>query len=245
MRHREVKNVVVSVFRRPQRDAEPEESRQIFLRAGLGIDGDCHARSTSPRQVLLVATGTYARFDIAPCSLRENILINVDELKLSSGDLLLIGHDVALRVCFKCEPCARLNRFRDKLSRDIKGSRGYLARVVRSGLVHPGDGIKVVKNVFRSFPDKWRERVIDVVRMVPPDEVVSYAQLAELAGVPKSFCRAFPRLLRSQGDIQWQRIIKSLEVNETNCKLNRLGNELFQDEVSFISEGESPSQRSS
>lgn len=245
MRHREVENVVASVFRRPQRDGEPEKSEKIFLRVGLGIDGDCHARSTSPRQVLLAATGTYSRFDLAPSSLRENILINVDELKLSSGDLLLIGHDAALRVCFRCEPCARLNRFRDKLSRDIKGRRGYLARVVRSGVVRHGDGIKVVKSVFRSFPDEWKERVIDVIRRVPSDEVFSYTQLAELAGVPKSFCRAFPRLLRSQGDIQWQRIIKSLEVNEADHKLNRLGNELFKDEVQFISEGGLPPQRSS
>lgn len=259
------KSVVASVFRRPQREADPEEHEKIFLRAGVGIDGDCHAKPTSPRQVLLVSTGAYAQFGVAPCSLRENILIDVDELRLSSGDLLLVGHDAALRVSFKCEPCARLNRFRPKLSQDIKGRRGYLARVVRSGVVRPGDKVNVVSNVFRSFPDHWRERVINIVRMLPADNVVSYTRLAELAGVPKSYCRSFPRLLRSHEDVPWQRVMPSHQIigahgccsvsvihpsgsrklSNPACAQAWLGSEVFNDEFQFMSEGESFSRRNS
>ncbi|HEX8632546.1 MAG TPA: MOSC domain-containing protein [Pyrinomonadaceae bacterium] len=249
------KNIVDSVFRRPHRDAVPEKSEKLFLRAGIGIYGDCHAKPTSPRQVLLVSTGAYRQFKLAPCSLRENILIDVDELRLSSGDLLLIGDRAALRITFECEPCARLNRFRPKLSRDIKGNRGYVARVIRSGMISPKNKIEVIPRVFRSFSYDWKERVIDIVRMLPPDHVISYVRLAELAGVPKSFCRSFPRLLHSREDVPWARVVPSHEMTEANvhrfaniqqlgssgemskavCRPAWLGSEVFSDEIQFMS----------
>jgi alkylated DNA nucleotide flippase Atl1 len=213
-----------------------QEVEEAFLRAGVGIDGDCNARPTSPRQVLLAATGTYERFDLAPKSLRENILIRIDELALSSGSLLLIGSDVALRISFECEPCGRLNRIRPRLARDIKGRRGYLARVVRSGVVRRGDKVQVVANVFRPFPDEWRDRVISVARMLPSDHIMSYARLAELAGVPRSYCRTFPRLLRSQPDLPWQRVVSSDQLTMSPNAPKRqmwLGSAVFGDELQF------------
>jgi MOSC domain-containing protein YiiM/alkylated DNA nucleotide flippase Atl1 len=248
---------VASVFRRPQSDVLPEESKEILLRVGLGIEGDCHASPISPRQVLLTMTGTYEQFNLDPNSLRENILIHADEMTLSSGTLLRIGPDAALRITFECEPCSRLNRIRHRLSRDIKGKRGYLARVVRSGVVRPGDKIKVIKNVFRPLPDNWRDRVISIVRMLPSDYIISYARLANLAGVPKSFCRSFPSLLRSHKDIPWQRVKPSnqlisgekdpcsVDIMQSNSEQNWLGSAIFADEFQFISEGELFSKRTS
>lgn len=179
------------------------------MRRGEGIDGDCHASPFSPRQLLIVSTGAYEYCNLPPRSLRENILVRVANLKLSSGTLLRLGPEAAVRITFECEPCGRLNRIRPKLSKDIVGKRGYLARVVRSGLVKPGDQVQVQRDVFHPFSDNWRDRLISVVRKLPEDCFVSYSQLAELAGVPKVFCRVFPRLLRSHGDLPWQRVVPS------------------------------------
>jgi len=242
-RDRAVEATIASTFRRPQFNTDPEETDGVFLRAGVGIDGDCHSSTLSPRQVLLAATGTYDQFGLAQNVLRENILIHVNKLSLSSGSLLLVGPDAALRISFECEPCGRLNRKRQGLSRDIKGKRGYLARVVKSGTVRPGDKVKVVKDVFRPFPDHWRDRVINIVCMLPSNHIISYGRLAEIAGVPTSFCRSFPRLLRSHKGIPWQRVRPVNQLIGGEIKHYRLAHAVFGDEFKFMSGRNSFSQR--
>jgi alkylated DNA nucleotide flippase Atl1 len=157
-------------------------------------------------------------------------------LKFSSGSLVRLGADAAVRITFECEPCGRLNKFRPALSKDIVGKRGYLARVVRSGSVRPGDKVQVEKDVFDPFSDNWRDRVTDVVQKLPADCVLSYSQLAELAGVPKVFCRVFPRLLRSHGDLPWQRVVPS---NQLKMSPNTPGEQAWVGGVIF--RGETPS----
>lgn len=203
------------------------------MRRGLGIDGDFHASPVSPRQLLIVSTGAYDYCNLAPRSLRENILVRAANLKLSSGSLLRLGCEAQVRITFECEPCGRLNKFHPKLSKDIVGKRGYLARVVRSGLVKPGDEVQVETDVFRPFSDNWRDRLISVVRKLPEGCLVSYSQLAELAGVPRVFCRAFPRLLRSRGDLPWQRVMPSNQLKMLPNMPNQqtwLGRVIFNDE---------------
>lgn len=204
---------VAAVYRRPSRSVPPEECDRITLLAGLGIDGDCHANSLSPRQVLLASTGAYTACDVPTKGLRENILVRTDNLDLPSGSQVRIGRDVLLRITFLCEPCGRLNKIRPKLSRDIGNLRGHLARVIQGGKVKPGDQVVVELGVFQPFPDLWKDRVIEIVHMLPANHVVSYARLAELAGVPKAFCRAFPRILRSQPDLPWQRVVPTHQLN--------------------------------
>jgi hypothetical protein len=204
---------VASVFRRPLRSLPTEECEEIVLLAGLGIERDCHANPLSPRQVLLVSTGAYRACEVPAKSLRENILIQADKLTLFSGSRIRVGRDAVLRVSFQCEPCGRLNRVRPKLSRDIGDMRGHLARVVESGSIRPGDRVRVETGVYRSFPNYWRDRVIEIVHLIPANHVVSYGRLAELAGVPKAFCRVFPRLLRSQPNLPWQRVVPAHQLS--------------------------------
>jgi hypothetical protein len=225
---------IVSLSRRTHREVPPENVEEIFLRAGMGIDGDCHASPISPRQVLLASTGAYEYCNVPPGSLRENILIKVKDLRLFSGSLVRIGRDAAIRITFECEPCGRLNRVRPNLSKDIRGKRGYLARVVRSGVVKPGDQVQVEGRIFSPLSDDWRDRVIAIAEMVPCGFVVSYTRLAELAGVPKAFCRAFPRLLRSRLDDAPQRVLPASQLSDTLSVW--LGSEVFADDLRFMKE---------
>lgn|ERR1041384_3589205 len=228
---------IVSVFRRPRRDVSPEPADKIFLRAGVGIDGDCHANALSPRQLLIVSTGAYEDCNAPPLSLRENILVKANDLKLSSGSLLRIGREAMVRVTFECEPCGRLNRFGLGLSKRVRGKRGYLGRVVQSGFVEAGDKILVEEGVFSTFPDHWRDRLIEVADRLPRDCTLSYAQLAQLAGIPKVFCRVFPRVLRSHEDLPWQRVVASNQLNMSPYfvrKQPRLIGAIFGKETSLL-----------
>ena len=51
----------------------------------------------------------------------------------------------------------------------------------------------------RFLPDDWHERIAMVLDAVPPGMVMSYADLARVAGVQASYCRAFPRVLPKLG----------------------------------------------
>ena len=86
------------------RPLQPEASRQnieeIFLRARVGIDGDCHASPIFPRQISLASTGACDYCDVPPGSLREDILTKVDDLLSFMISFSSIGADAAIRLVY-------------------------------------------------------------------------------------------------------------------------------------------------
>ena len=127
--------LVSTVYNRPLKERLPVKAKELTLLAGVGINNDCHANPLSPRQILITSALTCAEFDLPGSALRENISLlpnnELDTLTLQSGDTLSVADGRAeLRITFECEPCGRLNRVSPSLCRDIKGQRGYLARVI-------------------------------------------------------------------------------------------------------------------
>jgi hypothetical protein len=171
----------------------------VHALAGQGLEGDKHADPRSPRQVLLAGAGVYEDLSLPPHALGENLLIDVDTAQLRSGAVLRVGAQVVLRLMFQCEPCGTLDRFQAGLSGRIGDRRGILARVLTGGAIRPGDRIVDVGCPLPAWPDDWRARVAQVLRAVPDGMVLSYAQLALLAGVQSTYCRAFSRLLAKLG----------------------------------------------
>jgi hypothetical protein len=171
----------------------------VHARAGQGLEGDKHADPLSPRQLLLAGTGVYGDLSLPPHALGENLLLDLDTAQLRSGAVLRIGAQVLLRLMFQCEPCGTLDRFQPGLSGRIGNRRGILARVLAGGAIQPGDSIVDVGRPLPAWPDDWRARVAQVLQAVPDGMVLSYAQLALLAGVQSTYCRAFPRLLAKLG----------------------------------------------
>lgn len=171
----------------------------VHALAGRGLEGDTHADPCSPRQVLLAGAPAYERLGLEWGALRENLLCDVDTGALESGMLLGIGPDAVLRLCFQCEACGALDRIRPGLARAAGRGRGILARVERGGVIRPGDRVVLLDARLPALHEDWRERVFAVLAALPPGYVVEYAQLARLAGVQSSYCRAFPRLLARHG----------------------------------------------
>lgn len=164
-----------------------------------GAEGDRHLDPLSPRQLLLASGASYAALGLLPQALRENLLLDDDIDHLPSGAVLQIGDQARVRLMFACEACARLDLHGARLAATVGARRGVLARVVEGGVIRQGDPVRDLGKRYAPWPDDWRRRIAQVLDAVPPDAVLEYAQLARLAGIQSSYCRAFPRLLHALG----------------------------------------------
>jgi MOSC domain-containing protein YiiM len=195
---------LLALASRRTRAQQPAPFDSLVLRAGVGIEGDAHADALSPRQLLLAGTPVYEALSLPPHALRENLLFDSDTSCLGSGTVLQIGSQVRLRMMFQCEACGQLDRVVPGLARRISNKRGagrgMLARVLTGGAIHVGDPVRDLGVLEPAWHEDWRERVRAVLDAVPPGAVVEYRQLARLAGIQSSYCRAFPRLLARLGD---------------------------------------------
>lgn len=179
--------------------AAPVRVEQARVVGAIGIDGDMHADPLSLRQLLIADEATYRDLALPAHALRENLLVTFDTSRLLSGTLVQVGGDALLWLSFHCEACGQLNHHRAGLSMAIGQRRGMLARVVRGGTIRGGDAVIDLGQQCPAWPDDWRARVRKVLDGVPRGLVLDYSQLARLAGVSTSYCRAFPPLIRGFG----------------------------------------------
>lgn len=134
---------VRALFRAPKKREPMEQMREAKAVENAGFEGCAHARPGGKRQVLLVDIETLRALDLGPGMVRENITtegLNVNALKL--GQKLRVG-EVELEVSLVCEPCEELEKLRAGLKAEMAGRRGMLCRVLRGGLVKPGDSISL------------------------------------------------------------------------------------------------------
>jgi MOSC domain-containing protein YiiM len=192
---------IVALSIRSGQAAAPHRVDAADAIAGTGLAHDAHADPLSPRQVLLAGAATYAELGLPPLALRENLLLDLDldTARLRSGTVLCIGDGVLLRLMFQCEACGKLDSYRQGLAHALGPRRGMLARVVEGGVIREGDPVRELAIRLPAWSDDWRERVRRVLDAAPADAVIDYAQLARLAGVQSSYCRAFPRMLAKLG----------------------------------------------
>jgi len=117
---------------------------EVLARTNHGLEGDLHALNESPRQVLLIEGETLDALDLPPGAVKENITTrNIGLMSLSRNQLLMVG-GVRLQITSACKPCNRLEELRPGLRATLEGRRGMLARVVKGGLIRPGDSIEIL-----------------------------------------------------------------------------------------------------
>ena len=187
---------VRALYVKPHPGAPMLRARGVTGLAGAGLAGDCSADPASPRQVLLVDHASLRALRLRGPDLRPNLVLGGDLRALSSGSILDLG-DLRLRITIPCEPCAKLDRARPGLFREVGVRRGVLARVLSSGAVQIGDRGRL--SPLRAVPLDaiWRARALHIVSQIPRGRVMTYAALARLAGVLPAYCRALPTVLRS------------------------------------------------
>jgi MOSC domain-containing protein YiiM len=133
---------VLHLFRALQRRLPMEEVAEVRALEDSGLEGCAHARTGTPRQVLLMDSETLELMELPPGIIRENITtrgINVNGLE--TGQRLHVGA-AQLEVSMVCTPCDMLEKIRPGLRRELRGRRGMLCRVVAGGLIRDGDRIE-------------------------------------------------------------------------------------------------------
>lgn len=186
---------VRSLHLKPRRGGAMVRVDRATAIAGRGLDGDCNASAASPRQVLLVSGASVRRLGLAADDLRANLVVELDVDALPSGTVLRIG-DARIRLTLACEPCRRLETVRAGLAREVGRGRGTLGRVITGGALREGDPILVEDTALPALAERWQARVVDILGQLPDGMTVTFARLAEIAGLQPSYCRAFPPLFR-------------------------------------------------
>ena len=133
---------VLHLFRALQRRLPMEEVAEVRALQDSGLEGCAHARTGSPRQVLLMDSETLELMELSPGIIRENITtrgINVNGL--DAGQRLQVGA-AQLEVSMVCTPCDMLEKIRPGLRRELRGRRGMLCRVIAGGVIRQGDRIE-------------------------------------------------------------------------------------------------------
>jgi MOSC domain-containing protein YiiM len=135
-----------------------QESGEVFAVENKGFKDCIHGRRGSSRQVLLMDIETLEQFGIAPGRVKENITtrgVALDGLLL--GQRIRVG-EALLEITKPCTVCDHMDEIRQGLQEAIRGRRGTLCRVVRSGQIRRGDQIEILDQ-FHAEETKSQQRV--------------------------------------------------------------------------------------
>lgn len=146
---------------------------EVAVDAG-GIPGDRHHGRAAERALLLVPAASYRALaargvEVPYGSLGENLVADgLPAGGLSPGTRIALG-DVLGQVEAPCTVCRALAEVDPRLPKAAYGRRGVYLRVVRGGLLRPGDAVRIV-----SPPD----------RPGPPDAAASHASVRATPRAP-------------------------------------------------------------
>ncbi len=166
-----------------------------------GIAGNRHCHLLC--QVLLLPTSSLKIFNLGEAALKENVIVDMqhDIHQLPSGTALRIG-DAELRLTFHCEPCHKIKPIVSP--KKIVHQRGYLAQIVKAGSIQSGNAVTVLDKRYASIPYEKADRIKWYLDQ--QDGPVMVAKLVEDIGLPKSYCRAVPNIIRNRPDIDQDKI---------------------------------------
>ena len=143
------------------------------------------------RQVLITQKSTLLTdIGIQAGDLKENIVIDCENLyDLASGTVIMIG-DVLIRLTFHCETCGKVPpMIREK----IFHKRGYLGSFINSGSIRIGDEVKIIGKIYDSIPYDILLRIQWYLDANPTP--ISSSELLREVGLSNSYARALPKYL--------------------------------------------------
>ena len=144
------------------------------------------------RQVLITSRPVTIEFGLNPGDLRENIVVDADELyELPSGTVVAIG-SARIRLTFHCEPCKALHKVIEPGR--IVHKRGVLGCFLNSGTVSIGDSFSVTEQKCEAIPYKATDRIRWLLGN--GDVSLASADLVHALGLPSSYARAMPHILQ-------------------------------------------------
>jgi len=136
---------IVSIQLCPGHRQQMQMVDHVEARTNFGLKNDRHARSESPRQVLMIERETLDALGLKPGQVKENITTEGIELMgLNHEQRLRIGENVILEITKPCSPCSRMEEIRPGLLHALADKRGMLARVIHGGTIRRGDVIQPI-----------------------------------------------------------------------------------------------------
>jgi MOSC domain-containing protein YiiM len=154
-------------------------------------DGIAEGVDCAPfRQVLIAARSVMVECGLQPGDLRENVLVDYDQLyELPSGTVVRIGQAL-IRLTFHCEPCKKILRLVD--FERIVHRRGVFGSFLNSGRLSVGDELAVTQNNLEPIPYPVTERIMWYLKR---NKLPAVRHLIRAIGLPPAYARAMPRML--------------------------------------------------
>jgi MOSC domain-containing protein YiiM len=121
---------------------------EVKIEAGCGVAGDAHADCQTHRQVSLLAVESIDKmrrrgFELNPGDFAENITTEgIDLVSLPAGATILAGDNVVLEISQIGKECHAACAIHRQVGDCIMPREGIFARVIRGGMVKPGDTIR-------------------------------------------------------------------------------------------------------
>ena len=140
---------VVAVCKSKKKGTKKEAVAKGLFKEDYGLIGDAHADCLTNRQVSLLAMESIDKMqspglNLRPGDFAENITTEgVDLLNLPIGTRISVGDKVILEVTQIGKECHAACAIRRQVGKCIMPEEGVFARVVRGGLVKPGDKVKI------------------------------------------------------------------------------------------------------
>ena len=133
---------IVGIWRAPRRRV-PMESLERVRVVENGLEGCAHGRA-GKRSVLFVAAEDLDDLGVEPGAVRENFTVRGAEVMSWPIGQRLAAGEAEFEVTMVCDPCELMGRIRPGLQAELEGRRGMLARVVQTGAVAVGDGVRLL-----------------------------------------------------------------------------------------------------
>ena len=146
---------LVSVNANSEKEFRKLPQAEGHLIADFGLEGDRHA-GRELRQVSILNAETVdelasAGMPVEPGVLGENITVfGVPVMELPDGVRLRIGSEAELEITGDRPACRELLGVHKDALKALVGRTGKMARVLRGGVVRPGDAVELVEATIAS-----------------------------------------------------------------------------------------------
>ena len=140
---------VVAVCKSKKKGTKKQAVAEGFFKEDYGLIDDAHADCQTHRQVSLLAMESIDKMrhldlNLSPGDFAENITVEgMDLYHLPVGTRILVGDEVTLEVTQIGKECHTACAIRRQIGQCIMPEEGVFARVVRGGLVKPGDRVEI------------------------------------------------------------------------------------------------------
>jgi MOSC domain-containing protein YiiM len=142
---------IIAVCKSEKKGTKKTPQAEILIKKDYGVVGDAHADCQTHRQISLLANESIDKMrgkglELKSGDFAENLTTQgIDLCSLPVGTRLRAGQAVLLEVTQIGKECHAACAIRKQVGDCIMPREGVFARVIRGGIVQPGDSLEIIK----------------------------------------------------------------------------------------------------